>query len=161
MATLGGIDDARLSNEVNVIGTAYDQQGDISQEIGAPDPHGHNTIYLDSSITFENYHYWANRSRQFEKNIRTDNVGLQQIGNLLIGRKVAPDSTKPDNSATVTGNVVSEGENNEKKAISDVVNSGESASDSKDGSKNGWTHGISESEWEMAQRATRTATWGE
>lgn len=48
-------------------------------------------------------------------------------------------------------------ESNEKKAISNGENSGDSTS----GSKDGWSHGVTESEWEMAQRATRTATWGE
>ena len=48
-------------------------------------------------------------------------------------------------------------ESNEKKGISNGENSG----DSDRGSKDAWSHGVTESEWEMAQRATRTATWGE
>lgn len=158
-ANLGGVADARPGDEVDVIATADEHRGGISREIPPPDPHGHNTIYLDSSITFENYHYWANRSRQFEKHIRTDNVGLQQIGNMLIGRKVKSPSPGYDNSEKVSGNTTSEGviENNEKKALSNVENSGDSTT----GSKDGWSHGVTESEWEMAQRATRTATWGQ
>jgi len=150
--------DARLGDEVDVIGTTDDYRGGISHEIAPPDPHGHNTIYLDSSITFENYHYWANRSRAFEKHIRTDNAGLQQIGNMLIGRKVKPVEASNDNSEKVFGNTSSEGamENNEKRAVSNVDNSGDSTT----GSKDGWAHGVTESDWEMAQRATRTATWG-
>ncbi len=56
-ANLGAVADPRLGDEVDYIGTIDEGRGGISHEIGAPDTHGHNTIYLDSSITFENYHY--------------------------------------------------------------------------------------------------------
>ena len=56
-ANLGAVADPRLGDEVDYIGTTDEGRGGISHEIGAPDTHGHNTIYLDSSITFENYHY--------------------------------------------------------------------------------------------------------
>jgi hypothetical protein len=62
-ANLGGVADSRLGDEVDYIGTTDEHRGGISHEIGAPDPHGHNTIYLDSSITFENYHYVNNPCR--------------------------------------------------------------------------------------------------
>lgn len=56
-ANLGAVADPRLGDEVDYLGTTDEGRGGISHEIGAPDTHGHNTIYLDSSITFENYHY--------------------------------------------------------------------------------------------------------
>jgi hypothetical protein len=72
---------------------------------------------------------------------------------MLIGRK----PLKPDNSVKVPDTVTDGVVENEKKAISKEETSGDSTT----GSKEGWSHGVTESEWEMAQRATRTATWGE
>jgi hypothetical protein len=156
-ANLGGVADARLGDEADVIGTSEDHRGGISSEIGAPDPHGHNTIYLDNSITFENYHYWANRSREFEKHIRTDNAGLQGIANILMGRKIPNSPPKLDNPETNSPS--------EKAVIIDekaTESNGESNGNGHSvAQKDGWTHGVTESEWEQAQRATRTATWGE
>jgi hypothetical protein len=56
-ADLGGVADVRLGHEADVIGTTQDGRGGVLDTIDAPDPHGHNTIYLDTSITFENYVY--------------------------------------------------------------------------------------------------------
>jgi hypothetical protein len=147
-ANLG--EDPRLSiNEADAIGTTH-------QDILPPDTHGHNTIYLDDSITFENYHYWANRSRQFEKHIRTDNHGLVQIFNLIIGKKIAPEEPKINNSElNVPSNTLQE-----KELMSSETNGG-SNGDSTNGSNGAWAHGVTEAEWEQAQRAVRTATWGE
>lgn len=149
-ANLGGVADARLGDEADVIGTSEEHHSGISDQIEAPDTHGHNTIYLDSSITFENYHYWANRTREFEKHIRTDNVGLAQIANLLLGRKIQPEQPTIDNpqgppNAAINEKGSDNGQENEKAGSNGAV---------------GWSHGVTESEWEQAQRATRTATWG-
>jgi hypothetical protein len=144
-------EDPRLSiNEADAIGTTH--HGDILP----PDTHGHNTIYLDNSITFENYHYWAKRSREFEKHIRTDNQGLAQIFNLIIGKKIAPEEPKIHNSElNVPSNTLQE-----KELKSSETNGGENG-DSANGSNGAWAHGVTEAEWEQAQRAVRTATWGE
>jgi hypothetical protein len=152
-ANLGGVADPRLGDEADVIGTTKEHRGGISGEIPPPDPHGHNTIYLDSSITFENYHYWANRSREFEKHIRTDNAGLAQLGNLLLGKKIPNEPPKLDSSEISPGHA-GVLETNEKRATSNEDGN------STNGSNGGWSHGVTESEWEQAQRATRTATWG-
>jgi hypothetical protein len=154
-ANLGGVADPRLGDEADFIGTSEEHRGGISGDIPPPDPHGHSTIYLDSSITFENYHYWTNRSREFEKHIRTDNAGLAQLGNILLGKKIPNEPPKLD-SSEVTPSSQGVLENNEKKALSNEEASGNSDT----GSKGGWSHGVTESEWEQAQRATRTATWG-
>lgn len=155
-ANLGGVADVRLGDEADAIGTTNEHRGSISGDIAPPDPHGHNTIYLDNSITFENYHYWANRSRAFEKHIRTDNAGLAQFANLLLGRKIPNEEPKLDNAANGSGGTPPENvmEDDEKKDLSNV--------DTRANNTNGgWSHGVTESEWEHAQRATRTATWGE
>lgn len=153
-ANLGG-------DEADHIGMAQEHKEGIPDEITPPDTHGHNTIYLDNSITFENYHYWANRSRQFEKHIRTDNVGLRQLANLVLGRKVpaeqpALDVSQNDVSPAATEKV---SDNDNKHGPSDEKTSGDGAIASSSGG--GWQHGVTEAEWEQAQRATRTATWGE
>lgn len=158
-ANLGGVADARLGDEADAIGTTDDHRAGISHDIQSPEydqhekipppeTHGHNTIYLDSSISFENYHYWANRSRAFEKHIRTDNVGYAQLGNLILGRKVKNEAPAVDTTEIV--------HTDEKKDISSDGN----GDNNTNGAKGGWAHGITESEWEQAQRATRTATWG-
>lgn len=147
-ANLGGVADPRLGNEADALGTTKEHRGSISADVSPPDAHGHNNIYLDDSITFEDYHYWAKRSREVEKHIRTDNAGLQQIGNLLIGRKVKDSPPVFDNS-------------NSDKGSGDNV-SNEKKNDYGTPANNGAVdnYGISETEWEQAQRATRTATWG-
>jgi hypothetical protein len=77
---------------------------------------------------------------------------------MILGKKGAVNPLKPETEKlpadSVTDGVVV---NNEKTATSNEENSGGSTT----GSKDGWSHGVTESEWEMAQRATRTATWGE
>ena len=147
-ANLGGVADPRLGSEADAIGSSEEHRGGIANEIEAPDPHGHNTIYLDNSITFENYHYWAKRSRAFEKHIRTDNAGIAQIFNIMLGRKIKDEQPELDNTANGSG-----GTPPEKALQSDEKNGHRSLND-------GWSHGVHESEWERAQRATRTATWG-
>ena len=141
-ANLGGIADARLGDEPDAIGTTYEHRGSVAQSIQPPDSHGHNNIYLDSSITFEDYDYWANRSREYEKHIRTDNVGLRQVANLIIGKRI--NNTAP---------VITEKDVSEKKSDENNGNAYLGSGDN--------TYGVTESEWEQAQRATRTATWGE
>jgi len=157
-ANLGGVADARLGHEADAIGTTAEHRGGILHDIAPPDTHGHHTIYLDSSITFEDYHYWANRSRAFEKHIRTDNAGLAQLGNILIGRKIPDEPPVLDNSQANANLAIAEKESNDDQKH-DSVNEKTSGNGITE-PRAGWSHGISESEWEQAQRATRTATWG-
>ena len=141
-ANLGGVADARLGDETDAIGTTFEHRGSVSQSFQPPDTHGHNSIYLDSSITFEDYNYWANRSREYERHIRTDNVGLRQVANLIIGRKI-----KNESPITTEKDLSEKRSEDEKNGIADFGG----------GDNN---YGVTESEWEQAQRATRTATWG-
>ena len=87
-ANLGGVAGGRLEDEVDTIGITNEHRGSISHCVSLPDLHDHMTIYLDSSVTCEDYHYWANRSCEYEKHIRTDNAGLRQIDNLIIDKKI-------------------------------------------------------------------------
>ena len=160
-SNLGGIADPRLGDEADAIGTSYEHRGSISHNIEPPDLHGHKTIYLDSSITFEDYHYWANRSREFEKHIRTDNVGLRQIGNLLIGKKIKNEQPALDfTHEKSSGNGSSDNGSGDDKEVNipeKTVNAEALRGDDGGAGK----YGVTEAEWETAQRATRTATWGE
>ncbi|KAJ5812900.1 Amino acid transporter transmembrane [Penicillium robsamsonii] len=99
---------------------------------------GKRSMYLDSSIAFENYVYWAKRSREVEKHISTDDAGLAYWRKRLFRQK--SDATVPNTSATT--------EPNDKH---NIKTNGDSTGD-------GW--GITETEWEQAQRAGRTVTWG-
>src|ERR1700761_570979 len=91
VADIGGIADARTGSLTGDIGTDHDP---IMHEIKAPETHGHNTIYLDSSITFEDYHWWANRSREAEKEI-THDAGIKQLFNLMLGKKIREETHPP------------------------------------------------------------------
>lgn len=146
-ANIGGVADSRLGVEADVIGTKDEHPKDMSHEIPPPVLHGHGSIYLDTSINFENYHYWANRSREVEKNMRTDNVGFASLGKVIIGKK--PEATSqpdpPRNNATTA--------TNEKGSSPDLSNQPPNSNTSD-------TWGVTETEWEQAQRAARTATWG-
>ncbi|CAI7577243.1 unnamed protein product [Penicillium discolor] len=95
-------------------------------------------IYTDSSITFENYVHWAKRSREIEKRILTDNEGFEGMFKKLLNKK--SDAPAPIQTDTQEQN-------------STVTDPSTKPSTTDD-----W--GVTESEWEQAQRATRTATWG-
>ncbi|OGE55687.1 hypothetical protein PENARI_c004G01482 [Penicillium arizonense] len=108
-----GLADARI-DEAEVITPKQEQTTSVSHEVPPSVLHGNGTIYLDSSITFENHAYWAKRSRE-EVPAMTDATEKK--------------SDLPPTGETNTAD----------------------ATDS-------W--GITESEWEHAQRAVRTASWG-
>lgn len=166
VANIGGIADPRLRPEADIIATTEERpepdlqdgppsyEGSNEHDIPAPILHGPGSIYLDSSITFENYHYWANRSREIEKRIPTDNAGFSQLGKLMIGKKIqrtppaSPQSTsQPDTSKTTT-----------EKTPCEEPSSESGSTGKSDNATDNW--GITETEWEQAQRAARTATWG-
>lgn len=149
-ANIGGVEDVRIDKDNKLseqIGTSSDP---IIEKLGPADTHGHNTIYLDSSIPFEGYHWWAARSRAIEKYIPA-NGGYSQILNIMLGKKPkeidpsegVPPSVRPSASEKQPGGVAGKFHND--------VNA-------YTGKVDRW--GIEESEWERAQRAGRTATWG-
>ncbi|RAL13124.1 uncharacterized protein BO97DRAFT_450505 [Aspergillus homomorphus CBS 101889] len=160
-ANLGAIADPRLGNEADLIGTEaehgviidtnnhHDKHDHRSlHTIAAPVMHGKGSIYLDTTISFENYLFWARRSREVEKHIRTDDKGLQQLGNVILGRRGS-------NTAPPPQIVDSGGSNGEK-----VSEKGSQGGKSDQGSGSIDKYGLLETEWEQAQRAARTATWG-
>lgn len=151
-ADAGGVVDARTGSISSAIGTSHDP---IIKELAAPDSHGHNTIYLDSSISFENYHWWANRSREAEKNIST-NAGLKQIFNVMLGKKIREEEVPATHIVADGEDTRGHNSSNEKYA----TEKHDSDDNSKDAQRNVDHWGVTESEWEQANRATRTATWG-
>lgn len=162
-ANVRGIADPRLGPEADVIGTAGEHpepgfhcslstiyENPEGHDLPAPVLHGPGSIYLDRGITFENYHYWANRSREAEKNIPTDNTGFSQVGRLMIGKK--PQGTQPPSSLSKVR--ITDEKTAGTKARPDSSRSTDKSEDAADN----WE--VTESEWEQAQRAARTATWG-
>ncbi|KAK4911321.1 hypothetical protein LTR66_017366, partial [Elasticomyces elasticus] len=135
-------------NEADAIGTSYEKRGSISHNIAAPELNGFHSIYHDKHIKFEDFHFWANRSREYEKTIRTDDKGFAQILRLVKGGKLKQNvalTGEANKHDATTGS-----ELDEKR----VVEGSDDFRPKKD------KYGIEESEWETAQRATRTATWG-
>lgn len=155
-ADAGGVVDARTGSVSGDIGTSHDP---IISEVAAPDTHGHNTIYLDSSITFENYHWWANRSREAEKLITTD-AGLKQVWKVMIGKTIRKEKSPPvrivDDDAHNNG-TQDLGEKQTGEKVHDDSSSKE-AHDRRDSATKRDQWGVTEKEWETANRATRTAT---
>lgn len=100
----------------------------------APESTGHHSFYNDASITFEEYNFWANRSRDFEKHIPTSGAGIQGLFNTIIGRR--------GESSVVT-------------TLERPI-----PVDASEHLPGGDKWGLTEMEWETAQRAARTATWG-
>ena len=152
-ANLGAIADPRSGDEADAIGTTNEHRASISHQVAPPDLHGHRTIYLDSSIKFEDYHYWANRSREVEKHIQVGDLGFAGILNLLVGKKTKHEAiSTPGQSDSSPAPSTKD----EKQPIDEKQPADEKAI--KGERTDRW--GITETEWEQAQRATRTATWG-
>ena len=142
-AVLGGVADARLGNEADNIGKG--RQGSVAADIfeGTVTHRRHSVIYGDKSIQFEDYRYWADRSREYEKTLDTKGVGLAGTARMLIGK----------------------GQHNEK-PVQEIASTPETAGEKTEGESGNTPnaesrYGITESEWDNAQRAVRTATWGE
>ncbi|KAK5121581.1 hypothetical protein LTR85_004753 [Meristemomyces frigidus] len=155
-ANLGGVADPRLGEESDAIGRG--RHGSVAAAIapteGAKDARRRGSIiYTDSSIPFEDYHYWAQRSREYEKGITTANAGMVGMAKMIIGggshNKKQPVNVGVDPSANGSnGHELSE--KTSEKPGSDTATPPASEDQ----------YGITESEWDQAQRAARTATWG-
>lgn len=130
--------DPRLGNEADNIGKG--RTGSVAADIyaGTVSQRRNSAIYNDRSITFEDYRHWADRSRAFEKTLDTKGTGLEGSLRLVLGK--GSHSKTPVQTIGDAGS----GSENEKTVRRD----GEDA------------YGITESEWDNAQRAIRTATWG-
>ncbi|KAH9824593.1 Transmembrane amino acid transporter protein [Teratosphaeria destructans] len=152
-AGLGGVADPRLGDEADNIGKA--RHGSVAANY-APGPadtgRRGSAIYTDSSITFEDYHYWAGISREQEKSLETKGVGLSGWVRLLVGKGIHH-GTPPDVLAAEGRSSESGGEKTQDKAAEAFAAPSTAA-------PNENRYGIAPSEWDQAQRAGRTATWG-
>ncbi|KAK3671610.1 hypothetical protein LTR78_008533 [Recurvomyces mirabilis] len=139
-ALMGGAADPRLGDEADAIGKG--RQGSVAADVvnGTVVARRGSMIYADNSITFEDYHYWANRSREYEQTIETKGAGLS--GALKIFAGSGKHADQPVQNMEMTG---SDSDRNDEKHSGAAPERG---------------YGISESEWDNAQRAVRTATWG-
>lgn len=163
-ANLGGSADPRLNSvAVDDIGTRRDS---LIHHLGPPNANGHNTIYLDSSITFEDYRWWAARAREFEKSIPA-NAGftsLMQVIGLGASNKKAelhPDVPHSDSDRDVS---------NEKDDVTKSAGDVDLSTGGHDnpppyakpptGTSSAGNYAVTEAEWAQAQRAGRTASWG-
>ncbi|KAI7714135.1 oligopeptide transporter protein, partial [Hortaea werneckii] len=167
-AALGGVADPRSGDQPDYIGTTHD-----TPRHNAQSQRRHSFMYSDSSITFEEYNWWAERSREYEKELSTEGAGIQGILNMLIGKKTKKETEGIQGvppGAPVSGGLVQPRPEAEKikeaggksDDHSDRVAPTEKDVDSDKASPqpNVDRYGITEDEWYHAQRAVRTATWG-
>ena len=144
-AGLGGVADPRLGDEADAIGKG--RNGSTAEGIHdsvVRDTRRGSINYNDSTVSFEEYHYWAQRSREYERTIDVSNTGLQGTMKVLLGKGQHADHPVQDigvGSGSDTDAKVSEKHG--------------------DGAVGESRYGITESEWDNAQRSVRTATWGE
>jgi len=160
-ANIGGVTDPRLGEETDAIGKG--RHGSVAANI-APGPSAtqgrrNSLIYTDSSITFEDYHYWAKVSREYEKTIETANVGIQGIFKLVIG------AGQHNKQQPVHVGVEGPGSGSDKNGIEMSEKAQEAGGVTSENPMprapaNGDAYGITTNEWDQAQRAARTATWG-
>lgn len=159
-ANLGGVADPRLGEETDAIGKG--RHGSVAAAI-APTEQAHNArrnslIYVDSSIQFEDYHYWANQSREYEKTLETANVGFAGMAKMVVGRG-SHNGEQPIVGVDGSGSDSPSYELSEKKASDtgdSAVAHGTATTPTKEDK-----YGLTETEWDQAQRASRTATWGQ
>lgn len=163
MAAVGAVADPRLGDQPDFIGTSRDTP---SHQVAAPDTHGHHNVWVDPNITFEQYVFWAERSREYEKHLTTGDAGLQGGLKVLMGKK--PLKEKPhDGLMVATIGAQGHGDRDEKLGAHAAANGDGNGFNKEIG--NGLSaertnsppdYGVEPAEWEQAQRATRTATWG-
>jgi len=147
-AGLGGVADPRLGHEADDIGTTRRRSAEVRAGVlSAPDGTNH---YGDTSIPFESYHFWARRSREAEKHIPTSNAGYSGIINMILGKKSDAQIKADHTGAEITAVPLGE---KEKEGAPGVASAGNV-------SPNEDRYGVTEEQWETAQRASRTATWG-
>jgi hypothetical protein len=128
-ALLGGVADPRHITETNA----------IAKGVQATVPQSRPNFYKDESITFEEYHYWAKRSRELENSLPTQRGWLSSV----FKRK----GHSKGNGVPVSIPTDGAHEKGAEMPHDAVVADGASA--------------ITDSEWNNARGAMRTATWGE
>lgn len=171
-ADLGGVADPRLGREADLIGTSRQNsvaaaRGQHPLAASAGLGRTKDDMYVDSGITFEDYHYWANISREEERHFVTSNTGLQGLWKSVTGykkRAAVADDTKwtvgvdaADADRKVLPDHGSAASSNEKTGAEKEKDLAGEPSDPKNLEDN---YGITGSEWDRAQRALRNASWG-
>lgn len=162
-ANIGGVADPRSGDEPDYIGSSKDTPTHAPAQ---SDQRRHSLIYTDSSIQFEEYHWWANKSREYEKTLSTSGAGLQGVAKMLIGKK-----TKTETKGEDTWGVPAHEKTNTKDAglvqpkpeaqkVAEQIGNGLNEKSSGESSPGLDQYGITNDEWYNAQRAVRTATWG-
>ncbi|KAL1311506.1 hypothetical protein AAFC00_001629 [Neodothiora populina] len=122
-AGLGGVADPRLGKEVDVIPNREVDVEPPNYNEGQSDGH-------EKNVSFEEYLYFANWTREYEKTLSTTGRGISHLTSVL-------------------------GTNKEKKIVeSEMSNQDQSESTTQSMGV------ITDYEWHQASRAARTATWG-
>jgi hypothetical protein len=135
-ALLGGVADPRHITEANAIAKVVRGPADgVQPTVPQSRPKAQN----DENITFEEYHYWANRTRELEKGLPTQRGWLSAV----FKRKGHDKRSEEPVSIQTDGAHEKPSEMRHDDAVAD----GGSA--------------ITDFEWNNARGATRTATWGE
>jgi hypothetical protein len=152
-AQLGGVDDPRLSSAVDRIGESKDIDFPV-KEVAPEGNRRMSIVYTDSSIPFEEYHWWANKSREYEQHLKADQ-GYGSIFQVLLGKKKkegVPGVIPPGEKAADASPDAASGEKS----------GGENTPHTWNGANapNADRYGITDDEWYNAQRSVRTATWG-
>ena len=150
-ANIGGVADPRSGDQADFIGGSNDTP---THQPGRNDGRRGSTVYTDSSIQFEEYHWWANQSRAYEKNMPTVG-GASTIFGLFKGGK----KTTTEGIASTHADAVIKPSSEKEKEAHDI-NPNATPSGGSDAMRHTDEYGISDGEYYNAQRAIRTATWG-
>lgn len=144
-ANVGGVADPRLGKEADALPNKEYGIDGLSE---AAPPYSGGTVegqYVghDKNISFEEYHYYANWTRSYEKTLSTSGRGLASMKTMFVGKK--------NGSAPV--------EDTGANGFSDAAAGlGDAAGGHQPGMQEFGV--ISEYEWHHASRAARSATWG-
>jgi len=114
-------------------------------------------LYVDSSITFEDYHYWAGISRNEERSFAAVNAGLGGVWKMMLGKS---NETKYISGTTASEPAAVPSTAIDEKDLSDTDKAGEKGSPPDYSAATESRYGITDTEWDRAQRALRNATWG-
>lgn len=136
---MAAVADPRLGDEADAIGKGH--QGATAADIrdGTLTSRRMSAIYVDDTIQFEDYHYWANQAREFEKSIDVSGNGLAGIMKVALGKAHAE---HPPQDLGVAGSDSSNHETNDEKAVATSNGPSPAVAESR--------HGVTEAEWDTA-----------
>ncbi|KAH9840414.1 Transmembrane amino acid transporter protein [Teratosphaeria destructans] len=155
-AQVGGVDDPRLSEAVDHIGEKNDAVFP-AHELNRSDARRMSLIYTDSSIPFEEYHWWANKSREYEQHLKADQ-GLGNLWQVITGKKPKKEGLAgivAPASGAAGGDSVAKGAADSEKSTENTPHTWHGKNE-----PGADRYGITDDEWYNAQRSIRTATWG-